>query len=162
MDAALRSRGDRIEAEQRARRNDDLSAMRLGEIEQVRACKQRTAAEHHDLLAGFEHRPAYVLDGRRGRAFDCEIGMLWKIIESHQRAPNAFTVEPGLRLGAVADGGASQREPGQPVPQVARQHASDGTQSGNGDARHFSSNGAYPSYGAVFGAARRSEERRVG
>ena len=58
----------------RAGRHDDLSAMLFRQGNEIGVRQQRTGAEHHDGLAGFQHGPADPLEERGGRAFDREIG----------------------------------------------------------------------------------------
>ena len=90
MDRAFRRRRDRIEADQRAGRHDDAAAVRLGEVDQVRPRQQRAAAQHHHLLAGFEHRPADAFEQRGRRAFDREVGVRRQVFERHDRARDAL------------------------------------------------------------------------
>ena len=134
MNAAFRSRGDRVEAEQRAGRHDDLAAVRFRQLDQVRPRQQRPGAEHHDGLAGLEHGPADAFEHCGRGAFDRQIGMGRKSLQFDQRTGDPLGVEPGLRLGAVARGRAGQGEPRHAVGELAGEHAPDGAEPGNGDA----------------------------
>ena len=130
----------RVEPEQRAGRHDDAAAFGLGEFDQIRARQQRAAAQHDDRFAGFQHRPADILDDARPA----------RIRPRCRHAPETRSaatigqampsrVEEGLRLGAVAGGGAGQRQPGHAGIQFAGQHAADGSKPCDSDAniRHF-------------------------
>ena len=62
--------------------------------------------------------------------------MGWKILGRYQGARNLLALEPSLRLGAVADRRAGEREPRHAVGQLAREHATNRAEAGDGDARH--------------------------
>ena len=98
--------------------------------------QQRTGAQHHDGLAGFEHRPADPLEQRGGRAFDRQIGQARKRLQLDQRTDDLLGLEPGLRLGAVAAGGTREHEPRYAVGEPARNDTADGAETGYGDAGH--------------------------
>ena len=59
-----------------------------------------------------------------------------KLLELDQRAHDALRVEPGLRLVAIAGCSAGERKPRQAIVEPACQHASDRTETGNGDTGH--------------------------
>ena len=96
MDGSFGRRRDGVEPEQRAGRHDDLPAMLLGELDQIRPRQQRAGAQHHHPLAGLQHRPADVLDDRGGRAFDREIGVLrqWRRARPADRRSSARRARP--------------------------------------------------------------------
>src|SRR5439155_13541794 len=73
MDSAFGGSRHRIETDQGAGWHDDLTAMRSREIDQIGTGQQRTGAEDHDLLAGAQHRPAYLIEDISRRTFDNEV-----------------------------------------------------------------------------------------
>ena len=79
-------------------------------------------------LPAVEHRPADVLELGGRRAFDRDIGMRRELVQRHQRAVDAFAVEPGLRLAVVACGGAGQRKSRHAVMQPPCERAPDGAE----------------------------------
>ena len=81
MDGAFRRRGHRVEPDQGAGRHDDLAAMRAGEFDKFGTRQQRTGAQHHDLFAGAQHRPADLIEDRCRCAFDDEVGVIGQLIE---------------------------------------------------------------------------------
>jgi hypothetical protein len=150
MDGAFRGRRHRVEAEQPAGRHHDASAVRLGEIDQLRARQQRAAAEHHHLLAGGEHRHADVGDQRGRRALDREVGVRRHVGKRDHRAVDLLRLKPSLRLAGIARGNGGERHAGHAVVEGARQRAADGAEAGDGDAgrghgRASGSSGAYHS-----------------
>ena len=96
VDGAFGGGRNRVEADQGAGRHDDLAASGAREIDELGTGQQRTGAEHHHLLAGAQHRPAYLIEDRRRRTFDNEVGMVGQIAERYQRTGDAFAVKPGL------------------------------------------------------------------
>ena len=64
-DLTLRRGGDRIETQKGAGGHDDLTPLRLCQVDQVGPLQERTGAEHHHALAGLQHGPADALDRSR-------------------------------------------------------------------------------------------------
>ena len=108
--------------------------MRPRQIDQIGTRQQRTGAEHHDLLAGAQHRPADLVEDISRRAFDNEVGVVGQFIERDQRTGDAFAIEPGLCLLAIPRRDRRKREAWQPLRQLARHGLADLPQPGNGDA----------------------------
>ena len=107
--------------------------MRPGKVDKLRTRQQRAGAEHHDLFAGAQHRPADLIEDRCRRAFDHEVGVIGQFIERNQRAGDAFATEPGLRLHPIPCRDRRESEPRQTLRQLARYGFADLPQPGNGD-----------------------------
>ena len=114
MDGTFGSSRDRIEADQGAGRHDDLAAMCPGEIDQIGTGQQRTGAEHHDLLAGGQHRPADLIEDISRRTLDNEVGVSGQFVQRNQRTGDSFPIEPGLRLRRSLVVIAARASPGRP------------------------------------------------
>ena len=67
------------------------------------------------------------------RAFDRKIGVRRKGLGLHQRARDPLGIEPRLRLRAIPAGRAGECQPGQPIRKLAREHAADRAETGDGD-----------------------------
>ena len=111
LDLAFGGGGHRIEAKQRAGRNDDLAAARSREFDQVRPRQERAGAQHHDPLARCKHGPADRFEHARRRALDRKVAMLRQRVELDQRRSDPLSIEPCLRFGAVAGRNRAEREP---------------------------------------------------
>ena len=90
-----------------------------------------------DLLSRLQHGPANALERRGWSTFDGEIGVVRKLLRLDQRTGNPLGVQPGLRLAPVAHGRTGERKTRHAVGQVARNHATDGAEPGNGDAMNL-------------------------
>ena len=135
-DAALRGRRHGIEPEQGAGRHDDLTAVFLRQGNEIGARQQRAGAQHHDGLAGFEHRSADPFEQGCGGALDCQVGQARECLQFDQRASDTLGIEPGLRLGPVAARHTGEHEPRYAVGEPAGNDTPDGAQAGYGDTGH--------------------------
>ncbi len=134
-DLAFGGGRDRIEPEQRSGRHDDLAAALLRQRNQVGPLEETPALSTITVLPASSIGRQMSFEHRRWRAFDREVGVARKFLELHQRTGDALRVEPGLRLGAVPGGRAGEREARDAVGELAREHAADGAEAGDGDAR---------------------------
>ena len=155
---------NRVEAEQRAGRHDDLAAMLPGERDQMWARQQGAGAEHHHPLAGGQHRGADVFEDGGRRTFDREIGMVGEFLELHQRALDPGRVEPGLRFRAVARRRAGERESRYSGGKALRERAPDRAEPGNSHPGfvHRSLRHTVRSYAAAGGAGKPVASSRTG
>ena len=133
VDDAFRRGGDGVQAEDGAGRHHDLALVGARELDQVVVAQQRAGAQHHQLLAGAQHRFGDVAEHGGGRAFDDHVAKLVQGVEGGEGGGAVGPGEGRRGLGvAHRDGG--QRQAGQPGVQGLRHGLADGAEAGDADA----------------------------
>jgi hypothetical protein len=102
------------------------------QFDQVVMAQQGARAQHHQLLAGAQHRLGDVAEDGGGRAFDDHVAMLVQRADGGEGGGAVGPVEGRRRLG-VAHGDGGQGKAGQPGVQGLRHGLADGAEAGDAD-----------------------------